>query len=112
MIGGFGNAAIWIIYPFTNYAFAFWTWRHWAQQGVENGDRQGNSMFLLIVILVNNTIQWVPGLSWWLNVSPFFNQPWFYFCGVVASGVAAYNLYTYSKLRKKELLPSGRTPVW
>lgn len=111
MLGGTRNGAIFLIYPFTNYVFAYWTWRTWESRGT-TGTRVGNSMGLQVVITIQITLMWVPGLSWYLSVTPFFNEPWYYVCGIVASLLAAYNCYRLSRLPKKEPQASGKKVVW
>lgn len=111
MVGGVNNAAIFISYPFTNYVFTYWTWRTWTKRGV-SGTRYGNSMGLQWVILIQVTLMWVPKLSWYLNITPFFNEPWYYLCGLGASCLAAYNMYHLAKLPPKEKVVDGKKTVW
>lgn len=100
MLGGLNNVAIFIIYPFTNFVFAYWTWRNWRIREVQ-GSSKGNSLALQIVIFVQLLLMWVPVLSWWENVTPFYNEPWYYLCGACASCIAGYNLYSYVKTLKE-----------
>lgn len=112
-VGGLENGAYWIFNAFSNYVFAMWTWRYWTKRSKENGTRTGNSMGLQWIITIQITLMWVPGLSWNLCLSEFFNQPWFYICGACMTALAIYNLYKCSQLPKKEgLLPSGKKPIW
>ncbi|AGK55218.1 hypothetical protein B1NLA3E_17370 [Bacillus sp. 1NLA3E] len=111
MLGGADNAAIFIIYPFTNYVFAYWTWKFWERRGAEN-TRAGNSMGVQLFIVIQIALMWIPGLSWYLAVSPFFDTPWYYLCGIVTTALACYNMYRCSKHPKKELLPNGKKPIW
>ena len=106
------NWAVFIIWPFTNYVFAYWTWRFWREQGIKNGNRFRNSMGLQWIITIQITLMWVPGLSWYIQLTPYLNTPAYYFCGIVASALAVINLYYCYKLPKKETLPNGKKPIW
>ena len=44
MLGGFSNCAIFLVWPFTNYVFALWTWRFWSSRAAENNSRKYQSM--------------------------------------------------------------------
>lgn len=112
MLGGFKNWCVFIIWPFTNYVFAYWTWRFWKEGAVQHGTRYRNSMGLQLIILIQITLMWVPGLSWYLAVTPYLNTPAYYFCGIVASALAAVNTYNCSKLPSKEKLSNGKKPIW
>lgn len=112
LLGGFENWCVFIIWPFTNYVFAYWTWRFWREQGLKNGNRFRNSMGLQWIITIQITLMWVPGLSWYLAVTPYLNTPAYYFCGIVASVLAIINLVYCSKLPNKEKLPNGKKPIW
>lgn len=112
LLGGFSNWAVFIIWPFTNYVFAYWTWRFWREQGIKNGNRFRNSMGLQWIITIQITLMWVPGLSWYIQLTPYLNTPAYYFCGIVASALAVINLYYCYKLPKKETLPNGKKPIW
>lgn len=98
LIGGMANAAIWIIYPFTNYVYALWTWRFWDTRSVQTGTRKYNSVGLQIVIIAACFTSWCPYVSWYWAVTPFVHQPWFYMGGIAATCVAIYNLYRVVKL--------------
>lgn len=113
MLGGFENAAIFIVWPFTNYVFALWTWRYWTTRAAETGTRKYQSMKLHIVIVVQVTLMWVPGLSWYLALTPFLHTPWYYLGGIAMTALAVYNMYKCSQLPKRdETLPDGKKPVW
>lgn len=111
MLGGLSNAAIFIIYPFTNYVFVFWTWRTWTTRGASK-TRFGNSVALQWIILIQVSVMWIPGLSWYTSVSPFFKEPWFYLAGIATSILALYNLTSVSKLPKKASIINGHRSVW
>lgn len=111
MIGGMNNAAIFIVYPFTNYVFVFWTWRTWTKRGMLE-TRLGNSMGLQWIIFIQVSVMWIPGLSWYTAVSPFFNEPWFYLAGIATSILALYNLISLGKLPKKSSEINGKKAVW
>lgn len=107
LIGGMDNAAIWIIYPFTNYVYALWTWRFWRTRAAQVGTRKYNDVALQVVITLSIVTIIIPGMSWYLAVSPFFNQPWFYLGGLGVTAVSCYNLYNCLKLPKGELSASA-----
>lgn len=111
MIGGMSNAAIFIVYPFTNYVFVFWTWRTWTKRGVTT-NRVGNSMGLQWIIFLQVSVMWIPGLSWYTAVSPFFQETWFYLAGISTSLLAMYNLVSLSKLSPKAPEMNGKKTVW
>lgn len=113
MVGGIENGAYWLFNPFTNYVFALWTWRYWTHRSAETGSREGNSMGLQIIITIQIALMWIPGVSWNLCLTEYFNQPLFYICGAAMSALAIYNLRQCMKLPKKEgLLPNGKKPIW
>lgn len=112
MVGGIQNAAWFISCPFTNYVFTYWTWRLWTKRATETGTRYGNSMGLQIIILVQVTLMWIPKLSWYLDVTPFFNEPWYYLAGIGSTCLALYNLYHCAKLAPKKQAVNGKKPLW
>ncbi len=113
MLGGFENCAIFIVWPFTNYVFALWTWRFWSARAAETGTRKYQSMALHIVIVIQITLMWVPGLSWYLALTPFLHTIWYYLGGIAMTALAVYNLYKCAQLPKRdEVLPNGKKPVW
>lgn len=113
MLGGFENAAIFIVWPFTNYVFAIWTWRFWSARAAETGTRKYQSMKLHIVIVIQITLMWVPGVSWYLALTPFLHTVWYYLGGIAMTALAVYNLYKCKQLpERNETLPNGKKPVW
>ena len=113
MLGGFSNCAIFLVWPFTNYVFALWTWRFWSSRAAENNSRKYQSMALHIVIVVQITLMWVPGLSWYLALTPFLPTIWYYLGGMAMTALAVYNLLQYRKLPERtDVLPNGKKPVW
>ncbi len=113
MLGGIANCAIFLAWPITNYVFALWTWRFWQTRAAELGTRKYQSMALHIVILIQISLMWIPGLSWYLALTPFLHTVWYYLGGIAMSALAAYNLYKCAKLPKRdETLPNGKKPVW
>ena len=96
--GGMENAVVWMIYPFTNYVYAIWCWRFWDTRAAENGNSKYNSVGLQWVITICCITSWVPGLSWWWNVSPFFHNPWFILVGIACTAVSVYNMMRVRKL--------------
>lgn len=98
MMGGMANCAIWIIYPFTNYVYAIFTWRFWDDRAAQFGNKKHNSIGLQIVVVLTCLVSWCPGLSWYWAVSPFFHQPWYLICGIGCTLVAVYNLTRVRKL--------------
>lgn len=113
MLGGIENAAIFLAWPITNYVFALWTWRFWNERAAETGSRKYQSMALHIVIVVQISLMWIPGLSWYLALTPFLHTVWYYLGGIAMTALAVYNLYKCSKLPKRtDTLPNGKKPVW
>ena len=113
MLGGIANCAIFLAWPITNYVFALWTWRFWQTRAAELGTRKYQSMALHIVILIQISLMWIPGLSWYLALTPFLHTVWYYLGGIAMSALAAYNLYKCAKLPKRdETLENGKKPVW
>lgn len=112
LLGGFSNWSVFLIWPFTNYVFAYWTWRFWKEEAAKTGTRHRNSMGLQWIITIQITLMWVPNLSWYLFLTPYLNTPAYYFCGIVASALAIYNLVQCSKLPKKETLSNGKKAIW
>lgn len=102
MLGGMANAAIWIIYPFTNYVYAIFTWRFWDDRAAQFGNRKHNSIGLQIVVTVTCIVSWCPGLSWYWAVSPFFHQPWYIIVGIICTAISVYNLVRVIKLPEYE----------
>ncbi len=98
LFGGFANMGIWIIYAFTNYVYAIFTWRFWDARAAQVGVRKYNSVGLAAVLVFTMFISWCPFISWYWVVSPFFHQPWFYLVGIAATAVAVYNLIRVRKL--------------
>ncbi len=98
LIGGMANAAIWVIYPFTNYVYAIFTWRFWDDRAAQFGNKKHNSIGLQVVIIATCIVSWCPGLSWYWAVSPFFHQPWYLLSGIACTAVAVYNLIQVRKL--------------
>lgn len=99
MLGGPQNG-VWILCPITNYVIALWSWRFWRRRAKRTGTREGNSLTLQIILAVEITLMWVPGLSWWLALTQFDHQLWFYVIGIVSTCVAVYNLWCCAKLPK------------
>lgn len=77
MLGGFENCAIFIVWPFTNYVFALWTWRFWTARSIEDHALKYQTTKLHIVIIMQITIMWIPGLSWYLALTPFLHTIWY-----------------------------------
>ena len=95
------------------YVFALWTWRFWSSRAAENNSRKYQSMALHIVIVVQITLMWVPGLSWYLALTPFLHTIWYYLGGMAMTALAVYNLLQYRKLPERtDVLPNGKKPVW
>lgn len=98
LIGGMSNAAIWIIYPFTNYVYAIFTWRFWDDRAAQFGTKKHNAIGLQVVIVLTCLVSWCPGLSWYWSVSPYFHQPWYIICGIGCTLIAVYNLVKVRRL--------------
>ena len=105
LLGG-AISGLWIICPFTNYVFAFWCWRRWWQRAAKYGDRTGNSMGLQIILTVEIFLMWCPGLSIWTIICPVNQNPFFYFCGIVATLISLSNLYLCAKHPKIWIRPA------
>lgn len=112
LIGGIANAAIYIIYPFTNYVYAIFTWRFWDARSAEYGNRKYNALSLQIVITVTCFVSWCPGISWYWTVSPYFHQIWFILPGLVCTLVSCYNLYRCYKLPKYDPKTDPESPLY
>lgn len=106
MLGGFENCAIFIVWPFTNYVFALWTWRFWTARSIEDDALKYQTTKLHIVIIIQITIMWVPGLSWYLALTPFLHTIWYYLGGIAMTTLAIYNYCKFTQL-KKELTSSA-----
>lgn len=112
MIGGIPNAAVWVIWPLTNYVFPLWCWREFRARGVEEGTRDGASMRLHIILIIQISLMWIPGLSWYLGFTQFTHYPAYYVMGIAMSALCIYNAYQYSKLPAKRPRPDGQKPLW
>lgn len=97
MLGGMSNAAIWIIYAWTNYVYTIWNWRFWEERAAETGMRAYNSLGLQVVVFLATFVSWCPGLSMFWAVSPFFHTPWFLLGGFGVSVIGIYNIYRCRK---------------
>lgn len=100
LIGGFSNCAIWIVYPFTSYVYAVFTWRFWDQRAAETGMRASNSIGIQVAVIGSCLVGWVPGLSWYWSVTPFYHQPWTIIGGAMVTVIAIYTFYKCAKLPK------------
>ena len=98
LLGGWENFPYYLIIPFSNYVFALWTWRWWSERAAETGTREGQSMKLQVIILIQITLMWVPGLSWYTATMPCNHNIWFYIIGILMTCLAAYNTYKCYKL--------------
>lgn len=105
MLGGFENCAIFIVWQFTNYVFALWTWRFWTARATEHDALKYQTTKLHVVIIVQITIMWVPGLSWYLALTPFLHTIWYYLGGIAMTALAVYNFYKFTQLKKELAAP-------
>ncbi|WP_147384020.1 hypothetical protein [Noviherbaspirillum sedimenti] len=66
-------------------------------------DRTGSSIVLAIifVIIVANNFS-PPGIGMFTTASPYFDQPWFYFAGVVLTLMTISNLFVLLRLPSKK----------
>lgn len=98
LLGGWANFPYYLVIPFSNYVFAIWTWKWWGERAAETGTRKGQSMKLQVIILIQISLMWIPGLSWYVATMPCFHNIWFYLLGVLMTCLAAYNTYRCYKL--------------
>lgn len=70
-------------------------------------------MKLHIVIVIQISLTWIPGLSWYLALTPFLHPIWYYLGGIAMTALVAYNLYKCTQPPKRtDVLPNGKKPVW
>ena len=112
MIGGFANMAIWIIYPWTNFVYVVFTWRFWHRRAAQFGNRKHNSIGLQVVILITTIVSWLPGISWYWVVSPFFHQPFYVLGGLGVTAVAVYNLWFCRQLPEYDATEDPDSPMF
>ena len=92
--------------------FPLWCWREFRDRGIEEGTRDGASMKLHIILIIQITLMWVPGLSWYLGFTQFTHYPAYYIMGIAMSALCIYNAYQYSKLPPKRPREDGKKPLW
>lgn len=80
----------------------------------ERRSRQGASVGLAIVIFIGTVNTFLPpGYGMWTTALSYFDQPWFYACGVVASLVALRNvLLLLSFPCKPEYDAQAKRSIW
>ncbi len=100
LLGGWSNFPYYLVIPFSNYVFAIWTAKWWRERAAETGTRRGNSLKLQVIILIQISLMWIPGLSWYVATMPCFHNIWFYLLGMLMTALAAYNTYQCYKLPK------------
>lgn len=100
LIGGFSNCAIFLVYPFTSYVYAVFTWHFWDERATETGQRAGNSISVQIAVIGSCIIGWLPGISLYWAVTPFYHQPWAIIGGAMVTIVSIYSFVKCLKLPK------------
>lgn len=110
LLGGWANFPYYLVIPFSNYVFAIWTWKWWRERAAQFGTRRGNSFKLQIIITVQITLMWFPGLSWYTATMPCFHNIWYYLLGIVMTCLAIYNAYACYKLPKEDKKQLGDSP--
>ncbi len=108
---GEGSVLQWFL--FTNMLMAAAPGVLWMKRGAQENTRTGASMGLAIVILIATINTFLPGLNMWvLSMPEVFSTPVFYLTGVVFVAIAAFHLYTLSKLPAKTPTKEIPRPVW
>jgi hypothetical protein len=108
-MGGLDDAAMFKWYVWTNLIVAVGPAHLWA----ERKTRHGTSMGLAIMVLLSIVATYLPpGFGMWTTASPYFNNVWFYFSGLVATGYAIYSLILVKSFPPKPAFIDGRKAVW
>ena len=108
-LGGLNDAAMFKWYVWTNLIVAVGPSYLWAARR----SRHGTSMGLAIMVLLSIIATYLPpGWGMWTTASSYFNTPWFYLSGLVATGYAVYNLILVKGFAPKPALIDGRRTVW
>ena len=107
--GGLNDAAMFKWYVWTNLIVAVGPGYLWAARKT----REGTSMGLAIMVLLSIIATYLPrGFGMWTTASSYFDTPWFYLSGLVATGYAVYNLNLVRGFAPKPALVDGRKTVW
>ena len=107
--GGLNDAAMFKWYVWTNLIVAVGPGYLWAARKT----REGTSMGLAIMVLLSIIATYLPrGYGMWTTASSYFDTPWFYLSGLVATGYAVYNLNLVRGFAPKPALVDGRKTVW
>lgn len=78
----------------------------------ERKSRRGTSVGLAIIIFIGTVNTFLPpGFGMWTTASTYFDQPWFYITGVVASLYALRNVIMVWKYPEKERI-GGKKAIW
>ncbi|MFY1621229.1 hypothetical protein [Micromonospora sp. WMMD736] len=107
--GGLNDAAMSKRYVWTNLIVAIGPGYLWASRK----SREGTSMGLAVVVLLSIIATYLPpGFGVWTTASPYFNTPWFYLSGLVATGYAVYNVLLVKNFAPKPQFINGRKSIW
>lgn len=108
-MGGGDDASVLKIYVWSNIVLAFFPGFLWA----ERKSREGASVGLAIMILLCEFATFAPNkLGMWTAISPYFNTPAFYFCGIMSIGFAAYQLILLLRMPPKPKMINGKKAIW
>jgi hypothetical protein len=108
-LGGLSDAAMFKWYVWTNLIVAVGPTYLWAARK----SRHGTSMGLAIMVLLSIIATYLPpGWGMWTTASSYFNTPWLYISGLVATGYALYNLFLVKNLPPKPAEINGRKTIW
>jgi hypothetical protein len=108
-LGGLNDAAMFKWYVWTNLIVAVGPGYLWATRRT----RVGTSMGLAIMVLLSIIATYLPpGFGMWTTASSYFNTPWFYISGLVATGYAVYQVILVKNFAPKPSLIDGRITVW
>lgn len=103
-----GDEVMFKWFVFTNIVMAVGPGYLWN----ERKSRKGTSIGLAITILLGTINTFLPpGLGMFTTALPFFDQPWFYVTGVIASAFALRNLIMLLKYPAKGNM-NGKKAIW
>jgi hypothetical protein len=108
-MGGRNDAAMFKWYVWTNLIVAVGPMYLWAARK----SRRGTSIGLAITVLLSIVATYLPsGYGMWTTASSYFNTPWFYIAGIVATGYGIYNVLLLKSFPPKPARIEGRKTVW
>jgi hypothetical protein len=88
-MGGLNDAAMFKWSVWTNLIVAVGPINLWAARKSRHGTSMGLAIMVLLFIIATYL---PPGYGMWTTASSYFNTPWFYISGVIATGYAIYDL--------------------